>query len=60
MTITLQPEHEKLIVQAMQTGAYRSPDEVIGRALEMLNSGDEWLHEHQPDIAEKVERAFGR
>jgi Arc/MetJ-type ribon-helix-helix transcriptional regulator len=60
MTITLQPEHEKLIAQAMQTGAYQNPDEVIGRALEMLNSENEWLHDHQPDIAEKIERAFGQ
>jgi hypothetical protein len=32
MTITLRPEHEKLISQAMQTGAYQSPNEVIERA----------------------------
>jgi len=60
MTITLRPEHEKLIAQAMQTGAYQNPDEVIGRALEILHSEDEWLHDHSAEIAEKVERAFGQ
>lgn len=35
MTITLRPEHEQLISEAMQTGAYGTPDEVIGRALEV-------------------------
>lgn len=44
----------------MQTGAYQSPDEVIARALEMLNSEDEWRHDHQPEIAKKIERAFGQ
>jgi Arc/MetJ-type ribon-helix-helix transcriptional regulator len=60
MTITLRPEHEKLIAQAMQTGAYQNPDEVIGRALEILHSEDEWLHGHSAEIAEKIERAFGQ
>src|SRR5207244_6810414 len=60
MTITLRPEHEKLIAQAMQTGAYQNPDEVIGRALEIMHSEDEWLHDHSAEIAEKVERAFGQ
>ena len=45
MTITLRPEHEKAIAQAIQSGAYRDPDEVIGRALEVLRGEDEWLHE---------------
>lgn len=60
MTITLRPEHEKLITEAMRTGAYQTADEVIGRALEMLHSEDEWLHDQRADIAEKIERAFGQ
>ena len=60
MTITLRPEHEKLIAQAMQTGAYQSPDEVIGLALRMLHSEEEWLLDHKAEIAAKIERAFGQ
>jgi len=30
MTITLRPEHEQLIAQVIQTGAYQNPEEVIG------------------------------
>ena len=60
MTITLRPEHEKLVAQAMQTGAYENPDEVIGRALEMLHSEDEWIRDHRQEIAEKIERAFAQ
>ena len=58
MTITLRPEHEKLIVKAIQRGSYQNPDEVIGRALEVLHSEDEWLHDHKEEIAEEIERAF--
>ena len=58
--ITLRPEHEKLVAQAMQTGAYENPDEVIRRALEMLRSEDEWIRDHKQEIAEKIERAFGQ
>jgi antitoxin ParD1/3/4 len=60
MTITLRPEHEKAITQAIQSGAYQNPDEVIGRALEVLRGEDEWLHERKDEIAEKIERAFGQ
>ncbi len=60
MTITLRPEHEKAITQAVQSGAYRNPDEVIGRALEVLRAEDEWLNGHKDEIAEKIERAFGQ
>jgi hypothetical protein len=33
MTIILRPEQEKAIAEAMQSGAYESPEEVIERAL---------------------------
>jgi putative addiction module CopG family antidote len=58
MTITLRPEQERLIAEAMQTGAYENADEVIHRALEMLHSENEWLHSHAQEISEKIERAF--
>jgi Arc/MetJ-type ribon-helix-helix transcriptional regulator len=60
MTITPRPEHEKAIAQAIQSGAYQNPDEVIGRALEVLRAEDEWLYCQKDKIAEKVERAFGQ
>ena len=60
MTITLRPEDEKLIAQAIETGAYQSPDDVIRHALERLHSEDLWLHEHKAEIADKIERAFAQ
>jgi antitoxin ParD1/3/4 len=58
MTITLRPEHEKAIAQAIESGAYENPDEVIGRALEVLRGEEEWLHDHKEEVTEKIERAF--
>ena len=52
MTITIRPEHEELIAQAIRTGAYQNPDDVIGRALEVSRSEDEWLAENRPAIGE--------
>ncbi|HEX4138579.1 MAG TPA: hypothetical protein VHY84_28470 [Bryobacteraceae bacterium] len=60
MPFTIRPDHEQLIVQAIRTGSYQNPDEVIGRALEVLRSEDEWLNENKAAINEKIERAFGQ
>jgi Arc/MetJ-type ribon-helix-helix transcriptional regulator len=60
MTIILRPEHEQLIAEALRTGAYRTAEEVIGRALEVLHSEDEWLHDQKDSIEAKIERAFAQ
>jgi putative addiction module CopG family antidote len=60
MTITLRPEDEQLVAQAIQTGAYQSADDVIARALEALRSEEDWLHENKDSLHEKIERAFGQ
>jgi Arc/MetJ-type ribon-helix-helix transcriptional regulator len=60
MTITLRPEHEKAIAQAIQSGAYQNPDEVIERALAVLRLEDEWLSGHKDEIGEKIDRAFAQ
>ena len=58
MSITLRPEHEELVLQALRTGAYCNADEVIGCALELLLSEDERLHGNKDLIRETIERAF--
>jgi putative addiction module CopG family antidote len=60
MSITLRPEHEKAIAEAIQSGAYETPDQVIERALEVLRSEDQWLEDHKEEVAEKIERAFAQ
>lgn len=58
MTITLGPEYEQLITQAIETGAYQSPEEVIGRALKLLHSEYTWAHGQPDEVEEKINRAF--
>lgn len=52
MPITLQPEHERLIAEALRSGAYQSSEEVIQRALELLHGRDAWLAENRAKIDE--------
>ena len=60
MTIVLRPEHEKAITQAIQSGAYQSPDKVIERALEALRLEDEWLARNEEAINGKIERGIAQ
>ena len=60
MTITLRSDQEKLIDQAIESGAYQHPHQVIERALEMLRSEEQWLTDHRDEIDQKIERAFGQ
>ena len=48
----LQPEHERLIAEALRSGAYQNSDEVIKRALELLHRRDTWLAESRAKIDE--------
>ena len=54
MTIQLKPEQEQRIAEALRTGAYHSPDDVIDRALEVLHERDEWLMANRQAIDEKI------
>jgi putative addiction module CopG family antidote len=60
MTIRLRPEHERTIAQAIESGAYRDADEVIGRALEALREEDEWLQARREEIERKIERGIAQ
>lgn len=50
MPYTLGPEHEQLIAEALRSGTYQSPDEVMKRALELLRDRDAWLAENRAKI----------
>ena len=52
MPITLRPEHERLVSEALRSGAYQSPEEVIKQALELLRDRDAWLAENRAKIEE--------
>ncbi|MEP6961150.1 MAG: type II toxin-antitoxin system ParD family antitoxin [Acidobacteriota bacterium] len=58
MAIQLKPEQEKRITNALRSGAYSNPHEVIDQALEMLQDRDEWLTEQRTEIANKIEAGY--
>ena len=58
MTITLKPEQEKIIADAMGTGAYQDASDVIQHALEMLRFEDDWMTDERKEISAKLEQAF--
>jgi Arc/MetJ-type ribon-helix-helix transcriptional regulator len=43
MAIELKPEQENRVAEALRSGAYSSPNDVIDRALEVLHEQDEWI-----------------
>ena len=58
MTIQLKPEQEHRIAEAVRSGAYQSPDEVIERALEVLHERDEWLIANRQAVDAKIRRGI--
>jgi len=54
MTIHLKPEQEHRIDEALRSGVYQSPDEVIDRALEILHERDEWLTANRETISARI------
>jgi Arc/MetJ-type ribon-helix-helix transcriptional regulator len=60
MTITLRPDQEKAIAEAIESGAYQSPDEVIEKALEVLLSDGEWSREDKDLLNQKIEKAIAQ
>jgi putative addiction module CopG family antidote len=58
MTIHLKPDQEHRIAEAVRSGAYHSPDEVIDRALEVLHERDEWLAANRHAIDAKIRQGI--
>ena len=58
MTIQLKPEQEHRIAEAVRSGAYQSPDDVIERALEVLHERDEWLMANRQAVDAKIRRGM--
>ena len=58
MTIQLKPEQEHRIAEAIRSGAYRKPEDVIDRALEVLREQDAWLMANRQAIDAKIRRGI--
>ena len=58
VTLQLSPEQEKRVAEALRSGVYRGPDEVIDRVLEVLHAQDEWLTSNRHCIDAKIYRGI--
>ncbi|HCC57744.1 MAG TPA: type II toxin-antitoxin system ParD family antitoxin [Solibacterales bacterium] len=56
MPLQLSPQQESRIAEALRSGAYQDPNEVIDRALETLREQDEWLLARREAIDTKIRR----
>jgi antitoxin ParD1/3/4 len=60
MTIELKPEQERLVEQALRSGAYRSKEDVIERALAVLHEQDEWLTVSRSDVDARIRKGIAQ
>ena len=58
MSLPLSPEQETRVAEALRSGQYDSPDQVIDRALEVLHEQDEWLLANREAIDAKIRRGI--
>ena len=54
MTIQLKPAHEERVLEAVRSGAYRDPEDVIDRAFEVLHEHEEWLTANRQAFDESI------
>ena len=54
MPLQLSPQQESRVAEALRSGAYQDPNEVIDRALETLREHDAWLMAHRAAIDAKI------
>lgn len=59
MILQLSPKQENRVAEALRSGVYRSPDDVIDRALEVLHEQDQWLAANRESINGKIRRGIG-
>lgn len=60
MKIELKPEDEQLIQRRLQSGAFRSIDEIIHDALTSQDAEEEWLQENREAINAKIARGIAQ
>jgi len=54
MTIHLKPEYEALIQKDVARGAYRSIEEFVERAVQLLHDDEALLHESRDAVHEQI------
>jgi len=58
MTIHLKPELEHLIQKDVERGPYKTADEFVERAVQMLHEQEEWMWANRAEIRAKIEEGY--
>lgn len=58
MEISIRPEVEAMIREAIQRGSYRSMDEFVERAVALLHEQETWLAEHREEIESRITAGY--
>ena len=54
MTITLTPEQEKTVIELLNSGHFRSAEDVVAESIEMLRAQEEFIREHTEELRRKI------
>lgn len=63
MTIDLKPEQQRVIDLAVQSGAYKSPGEVLDQAFEIIREQldlEDWMLGQRGEVATHIETGFAQ
>ena len=63
MTINLKPEQQRVIDLAVQSGAYKNPDEVLDQVFEIIRRQFElqdWMIGQRESISAHIEKGFSQ
>ena len=63
MTIELKPEQQRVIDQAIQSGAYHDPSEVLDQAFEIIREQlhrEDWLADQREEVAARIAEGFAQ
>lgn len=60
MTVSLKPELEAMIQDDLERGPYRSVDEFVERAVQLLHEQEQWFAGNRDGIAALIEHGFAQ
>ena len=60
MNISIQPEDEALIRKRLESGAFKTVEEVVHHALEAQDADETWLEENRELIRKKIKRGLAQ
>ena len=60
MEISINQQNQDHIQRKVESGKYGSPDDVVGKALKLLDESDEELEREMADMRAKVQKGTGQ